>query len=156
MNANRKLPLFTFEPYWVPKEHLALFSCLNDMYPFLRPGEVAEALDRIFVRGRICNGDPYPWELCRWKERYMALDEEEPEHSLDDDKYPDINPDDFLAWCDPFDFGAENFWSIYTEAELKDCLEQAFTQWAKEKPEQRAEYAAALAEHGMRLRSSAS
>lgn len=155
MNANRKLPLFTFEPYWVPKEHLALFSCLNDMYPFLRPGEVARTLQRLFLGKGVGNGDPYPWDLTRWRDRSDAAKDDEAYPLLESDR-PDINPDDFLAWCDPFDFGAENFWNLYTEAELKDCLEQAFTQWAKEKPEQRAEYAAALAEHGMRLRSSAS
>ena len=57
----------------------------------------------------------------------------------------------FLAWVDPFDFGAENHWNTYKEKDFKLILEDAFTYWAKEIPKRRKEFSEALAIYGMKL-----
>lgn len=128
----------------------ALMSCLAAMQCYLASFTAEETLQRLFDKfGGVGNGDPYPWELCRWKNRYMAEDANE--QPLGDQDFPDITPDDFLAWCDPFDFGADNHWKTYSEHDFKLILEDAFGVWVKESPQRRQEFEAALASHGMRL-----
>ena len=149
-NLNRQ-PLFSMDPS-TPEalpEHRALVSCLVDMYRYLGSFTAFETLQSLFIRGRIAGGDPYPWEVCRWKERHQAEDEHE--QPLRDEDYPHIQPNDILAWCDPWDFGIEHHWNTYKEDEFKLILEDAFSYWAKKQPARRNEFAEALALHGMQL-----
>jgi hypothetical protein len=130
--------------------HRAIGSCLLDMRRYLGSFTAEETLQRLFDKfGGVGNSDPYPWELCRWKHRYVAEDANE--QPLRDQDFPDIKPDDFLAWCDPFDFGPDNHWKTYSEHDFKLILEDAFGVWVKESPQRRQEFEAALASHGMRL-----
>ena len=130
--------------------HSALVSCLLDTRMYLASFSAEDTLQRLLVRKGIGGGDPYPWELCRWQHRYMAADASE--QPLLDEDFPDIQPDDFLAWCDPFDFGADNHWKTYKESDFKLILEDAFSCWVKDSPQMRQEFAAALAQHGMSLK----
>lgn len=143
---------FTVEPYWVPPEHLACYSCLDDMLVFFRIGEVSATLARLFNGAGVGNGDPWPWELCRWSKRCIVVDDND-QHWLRDEDHPEVKPDDFLACCDPDPgcFGPDNFWNTYSEDEFRRILEHAFSVWARERPHRVAEFAAALQEHGMKL-----
>ena len=130
-------------------EDRALVCCLLNMRGYVASFKAFETLQRLFIRGRIAVSDLPPWEISRWRERYMAEDENE--QPLRDEDYPNIGPDDFLAWVDPFDFGAEHHWNTYKEKDFKLILEDAFTYWAKESPKRRKEFSEALAIYGMKL-----
>ena len=143
--------IFSIDPS-TPKpspEDRALVCCLRNMYIYLGSFTAAETLQRLLIRGRIVGCDFPPWEICRWRERYMA--EDEYEQPLRNEDYPNIDSDDFLAWVDPFDFGAEHHWNTYKEKDFKLILEDAFTYWAKEIPKRRKEFSEALAIYGMKL-----
>ena len=130
-------------------ENSALMCCIGNMQSYIASFNAFETLQRLFIRGRIIGSDFPPWEISRWRERYMA--EDEYEQPLRDEDYPNIDSDDFLAWVDPFDFGAENHWNTYKEKDFKLILEDAFTYWAKESPTRRKEFSEALAIYGMKL-----
>ncbi|WP_186301506.1 hypothetical protein [Denitromonas halophila] len=57
---------------------------------------------------------------------------------------------DFIAICDPDDFG-EHYWHTYSEEEFRRIIEHTLSVWAAQEPEKHKEYAEALAEHGMQL-----
>jgi len=152
--TNQQLP-FSMDPSTPqpPPEHRALVSCLVDLRRyFLGAGETSATLHRLFDRGSVGNGEPWPWELCRWHMRYIVVDDND-QHWLRDEDHPEVKPDDFLACCDPDPgcFGPDHFWHTYTEYEFKRILEHTFSVWAKEDPNRRSEYATALAEFGMKL-----
>ncbi len=135
-------------------EHSALIYSIGYMQMYLASFGAAEMLHNLFVRGRIAGGDPYPWDICRWGARVEDVTDIN-EQPLRDEDYPHIQPEDFLAWCDPDPgcFGPEHHWNTYKEDVFKQVLEDAFTYWAKEEPRRRKEYEQALAKYGMRLQS---
>lgn len=126
-----------------PEEHRALMSCLLDARrDHFRPDKVSEAL-RFLLRGPgLAGGDPYEWELCRWSER---------ESARDCDNHMVAKAQDFVAWCDPEDFGHVHFCQVYSEEAFKRILEHAFIVWAEQEPSRKAEFASALAEYEMKL-----
>ena len=130
-------------------EDRALVCCLLNMRIYIASFDAFEVLQSLFIRGRITGSDFPPWEICRWRKRHMA--EDEYEQPLRDEDFPNIGPDDFLTWVDPFDFGAEHYWNTYKEKDFKLILEDAFTYWAKESPKRRKEFSEALAIYGMKL-----
>ncbi|TVT70712.1 MAG: hypothetical protein FHP92_17325 [Denitromonas halophila] len=63
---------------------------------------------------------------------------------------PEVADADFIAICDPDDFG-EHYWHTYSEDEFRRIIEHTLSVWAEQEPEKKKEYATALAAHGMRL-----
>lgn len=135
------------------EEHAALTYCLRDSIVLLRVGEVSATVNRLFNGAGLGNGDPWPWELCRWNRRCVVVDDND-QHCLRDEDHPEVKPDDFLACCDPDPgcFGPDHFWHTYSEEEFKRIFEHACSVWLKGGSGTRvAEVSAALQEQGMKL-----
>ena len=130
-------------------ENSALMCCIGNMQSYVAAFKAIEVLERLFDGVGIGGSDFPPWELCHWKNRSQA--EDEYEQPFRDEDYPSIGQDDYLAWADPFDYGAEHHWNTYKEKDIKLVLEDAFTFWAKESPSRRKEFSEALAIYGMKL-----
>ena len=124
-----------------------LFSCLDDMHIWIQKYGLDYALNCLLVKGHIGNNDGYPWELARWSEHYMAEDKEENE--FDDKMIPNVAPDDYLAWADPWFF--DDYWGIYTEAEVRQALSRMTEYWILNNPERRREYIEILNKYDIKL-----
>lgn len=154
--SNTKLP-FSMAPGApdAPPEHGALVSCLSDAHgDHFRSGSIMPALDRLLNGKGLAMGEPYRSDLFRVSNR----DNDElvelmaPESITPSDFVvpAEIAEADFIAICDPDDFG-EHYWHTYSEEEFRRIIEHTLSVWAAQEPAKKKEYALALAGHGMCL-----
>lgn len=138
-----------------PPEHGALVFCLRDARSdHFRYGLIAPALDRLLNGDGLVMGEPYRSDLFRVSSRdkieiaeLMAPESVNPSDFVLPREIADA---DFIAICDPDDFG-EHYWHTYSEEEFRRIIEHTLSVWAAQEPAKKKEYAAALAGHGMSL-----
>lgn len=106
------------------------------------PGQIAHAIESLISDGQTLDGaEPAGYEIGQWKHRFMC--DEEPESEVPEDAY--------FAWVSPMFWDYDPPLVIYSKAEFMKLFEDCCRNFVAAHPEQRDEFAAALAANGMSL-----
>lgn len=139
---------YEFEKYLVDNHpYYILFYCLSEMGYWILSEGMDYALNRLFNEGQIANNDDFGWELARWSEHYLSWDKDGCEITATTISHIDDNA--YFAWLDPYFFGAEDYWAVYTEQEVKWAIHVFSEYWLDKFPNRAGEYAQVLQKYGI-------